>query len=235
MPGSTITAKFGASVRSFRFRLGLSQEELAERADMHRTFIAGIERGARNVTLKSIDKLARALGVATETLLAPGGMPVLPTAGRRSEPPRPRLVNILMVEDKQSDVDLTLEAFKSARITNPVHVVYDGAEALDFLFSRGPHAHRKMENQPLLVLLDLKLPKVSGLEVLRRIKGDGRTRNIPVVVLTVSRRDRDIGECRRLGVESYIVKPVDIVNLSTVTPSLSLGWGLLEPAPPVHI
>ena len=230
MPVSPITARFGASVRSLRFRLGISQEELAERADMHRTYIAGIERGARNVTLKSIDKLAKALGVSTAVLLNPASKPALPPDDLRSQPPVGKLVDILLVEDDQADVELTLQAFQKARITNPIHIVNDGAEALDFLFCRGRYADRKMENRPQLVLLDLNLPKVSGLEVLRRIKSNGRTSTIPVIVLTVSRRDRDIAECRRLGAETYIVKPVDFVNFSKVTPQLSLRWALLEPA-----
>jgi len=230
MPGSSITERFGASVRSLRFRLGLSQEELAERADMHRTYIAGIERGARNVTLKSIDKLAKALEVSTAALIASAGKPALHPGDTRLESWDGKFVDILMVEDSRSDVELALHAFKKARITNRVHVVYDGAEALDFLFSRGRYANRKKENRLQVVLLDLNLPKINGLEVLRRIKNDERTKAIPVIVLTMSRRDRDIAECRRLGAESYIVKPVDFTNFSTVTPQLSLRWALLEPS-----
>ena len=94
----------------------------------------------------------------------------------------------------------------TAIVTVWMVVVYDGAEALDFLFCCGRYANRKMENRPQVVLLDLNLPKVSGLEVLRRIKGDARTRTIPFIVLTISRRDRDMGECHRLGAEIYIVK-----------------------------
>jgi len=203
---------------------------LAERADLHRTYISGIEGGTRNVTLKSIDKLARALGVSTAVLLSPASKPALQPGDLRSEPPVGKFVDILLVEDDQADVELTLHAFQKARITNPIHIVNDGAEALDFLFCRGRYANRKMENRPQLVLLDLNLPKVGGLEVLRRIKSDGSTRTIPVIVLTVSQRDRDIVECRRLGAETYIVKPVDFVNFSEVTPQLSLRWGLLEPA-----
>jgi len=237
MPASGAIASFGASVRSLRFRLGISQEELAERADMHRTYIAGIERGARNVTLKSIDKLARALGVSTAALLhpAPAGKSALQPGDPRSELSSGRFMDILMVEDSPADVELTLRAFKTARITNPVHVVEDGAAALDFLFCRGRYADRKMENRPQLVLLDLNLPKVSGLEVLRRVKSDQRTRTIPVIVLTMSKRDRDMVECHRLGVETYIVKPVGFVNLSKVTTQLSLCWALLEPALSVQL
>ena len=229
MRASPITARFGASVRSLRFRLGISQEELAERADMHRTYIAGIERGARNVTLKSIDRLAKALGVSTATLLHPPDKPALqPDDPRRV--PTGKFMDILLVEDDQADVELTLHAFKKANISNPVHVVNDGAEALEFLFCRGRYAARKMENRPQLVLLDLNLPKVTGLEVLRRIKSDARTRTIPVIVLTISQRDRDIRECQRLGAETYIIKPVDFVNFSKVIPQLTLRWALLEPA-----
>ena len=230
MPGTPVIARFGASVRSLRFRLGISQEELAERADMHRTYIAGIERGARNLTLKSIDRLAKALEVPSATLLSSTGRTAPQPKALRSEPSDGNLVDILMVEDHRNDVELTLQAFKKAKITNPVHVVYDGAEALDFLFCHGRYENRKKENRPQLVLLDLNLPKVSGLEVLRRIKSDRRTRTIPVIVLTMSQRDGDTDECRRLGVKGYIVKPVNFVNFSKVTPQLSLRWALLEPA-----
>jgi len=136
MPGSSVIERFGASVRSLRFRLGISQEELAERADMHRTYIAGIERGARNLTLKSIDRLAKALEVSTATL-SPTATTSPQPKGRRPEPPDGKFADILMVEDNQADVELTLHAFKKANITNPIHVVHDGAEALDFLFCHG--------------------------------------------------------------------------------------------------
>lgn len=230
MPGSPVTARFGASVRSLRFQLGISQEKLAERADMHRTYIAGIERGARNVTLNSIDRLAKALGVSTATLLSTTGKPASQPRASRSEPSDGQFVDILMIEDNRSDVELTLHAFKKAKITNPIHVVYDGEEALDFLLCRGRYANRKKENRPQVVLLDLNLPKISGMEVLRRIKNDERTKTIPVIVLTRSRRDHDMVECRRLGVEGYIVKPVDFANFSMVTPQLMLRWALLAPA-----
>ena len=139
-------------------------------------------------------------------------------------------VDILIVEDDQGDLELTLHAFKQAKITNPVQLVHDGAEALDFLFCRGRYAERNMELRPQLVLLDLHLLKISGLEVLRRITRDTRTRTIPVIVLTVSQRDRDIRECQRLGAETYIIKPVNFVNFSKVTPQLTLRWALLEPS-----
>ncbi len=230
MPETPITALFGASVRSLRFRLGLTQEELAERADLHRTYIAGIEGGARNVSLKTVDKLARALEVSIAALLSPSSEAAPQAGAARRDEPTGRFVDILIVEDSRTDLELALQAFKQANISNPVHVVYDGAEALDFLFCKGRYASRKLENRPHVVLLDLNLPKISGVEVLRRIKSDERTRKIPVVVLTGSRTDGDIAECRRLGAQTYIVKPLGFDNFSRVTPQLSLRWALLEPA-----
>jgi two-component system response regulator len=109
--------------------------------------------------------------------------------------------------------------------------VRDGAAALNFLFGTGEYAHRERSSRPQMVLLDLNLPKVSGLEVLRRIKADPRTRSIPVVVLTASKQDRDITTSKRLGAEACIVKPVDFQNLSEVTPQLSLQWALVKPMP----
>jgi two-component system response regulator len=138
-------------------------------------------------------------------------------------------VDILMVEDDPDDVALTMQAFKHARMTNFVQVVRDGKEALDFLFCRGGFARRKMEQRPHLVLLDLNLPKVGGMDVLRRVKGDRRTRLIPVVVLTASRDSQELALCRRLGAETFIVKPVDFQGLSQATSQLHLDWVLLKP------
>jgi len=185
------------------------------------TLRAGIEGGARNVTLKSIDKLARALRVSTATLLSQASEPDASSAGE--------CVDILVVEDDRADVEMTLQAFKRARITNPVQVVYDGNDALDFLFGAGQFAHRKMNDFLQLVLLDLHLPGIDGLEVLRRIKADERTRFIPVVVLTASRDAWELAECRRLGAETHIIKPVDFLGLSQAASRLNLAWALLKP------
>ncbi len=209
--------------------MGISQDALAERADLHRTYITGIECGARNVTLKSIEKLARALRVSTATLLLHASeMPgeAHETTEARSTSKR---VDILIVEDDEQDVELAVEAFQRARITNPLHVVHDGAEALDYLFCMGRYAHRKSEDDPHLVLLDLHLPKVGGIEVLHRIKTDERTRSIPVVVLTESQDSQELAECRRMGAETFLVKPVDAPRFCEVTPKLSLDWTLFRP------
>jgi CheY-like chemotaxis protein/DNA-binding XRE family transcriptional regulator len=230
MAVSQITTRFGASVRKLRHRLGMSQEALAEHADLHRTYITGIECGARNVTLKSIDKLARALQVSTATLLSLSSEPGDGTGLRGNESPVGQCVDILMVEDCRADVELTLRAFKQARISNSVKVVRDGEEALNFVFCTGRFAQRKLEDRPQLVLLDLNLPKLGGKEVLRRMKVDERTRSIPVVVLTGSRDGQELAECRRLGAEAFIIKPVDFHSLSQATPRLKLNWALLEPS-----
>jgi two-component system response regulator len=141
------------------------------------------------------------------------------------------LVEILLVEDNPNDVDLTLHAFRKNKITNGIQVARDGAQALDYLFCTGPYSHRSIENGPALVLLDLKLPLVDGLEVLRRIKADQRTRQIPVVVLTSSREDRDLIECYQLGVNSYIVKPVDFQQFTEAVRQVGLYWLLLNQVP----
>jgi two-component system response regulator len=138
-------------------------------------------------------------------------------------------VDILFVEDNPDDVELTLRALKEANIANRIHVVRDGEAALNFLFCTGPFAKRQQDQRPQVILLDLGLPKIGGLEVLRRIRADERTRSIPVVVLTASRHDRDVVASKELGSEAYIVKPVDFQNLSEVTPQLSLSWALLKP------
>lgn len=139
-------------------------------------------------------------------------------------------VDILLVEDNPNDVELTMRALKKAKLANPIFVVSDGAEALDFLFRTGAYAGRP-PHTPKVVLLDLKLPKVDGLEVLRRIKGDERTRVIPVVVLTSSREESDVVESYRLGVNSYIVKPVDFEKFVAAVENLSVYWLLLNEPP----
>jgi two-component system response regulator len=143
-------------------------------------------------------------------------------------------VEILLVEDNPDDVELTLHAFKKSKLVNRVRVVRDGAEALDYLFGDGEFADRDVLDVPHLILLDLKLPKVSGIEVLRRIRGDPRTRSIPVVAMTSSREERDIAETYKLGLNSYIVKPVDFDQFGKIVEELGYYWLLLNqpPLPP---
>ncbi len=140
-------------------------------------------------------------------------------------------VEILLVEDNPDDVELTLRALKNQNISNHIEVVRDGAEALDFIFCTGQYEHRSMENTPKVILLDLKLPRVDGLEVLEKIKSDPRTKAIPVVVLTSSREERDIVESYKLGSNSYITKPVDFEQFSESVRQLGLYWLLLNEPP----
>jgi two-component system response regulator len=139
-------------------------------------------------------------------------------------------VEILLVEDNANDEMLALHAFKKQNIANKIHVVRDGAEALDFIFCAGTYAERTAEN-PKLILLDLKLPLVDGIEVLRQIRDDPRTKLVPVVMLTSSSEERDIVETYRLGVNSYIVKPVDFEQFNEVVKNLGYYWMLLNRQP----
>jgi CheY-like chemotaxis protein len=210
----------GTAIKTQRSSLGISQEELAYRAGLHRTYVSDLERGVRNPSMDSIEKLARALQLSVSALFEQAS----------KDDGAKQTVGILLVQDNPRDVEQTKQSFTQARITNPVCVVHDGAEALDFLFGTGAYAARRGDSHPQVVLLDLNLPKGGGLEVLRRLKADERTRDIPVIVLTASTRDRDIGECRRLGAANYIVKPVGLHNFSEVTARLNLRWMLIKPS-----
>lgn len=205
----------GMTIKTQRASLGISQKELAQRAGLHRTYISDLERGARNPSIESVEKLAGALQVSVSKLFESVGN------GSGSQ----QMVEILLVEDDPADVDLTIRAFKKANITNPLHVARDGEEALDFISAS---ADRGNLRRTLLILLDLNLPKISGLEFLRRVRADERTQNIPVIILTLSTRDRDIAECRKLGAEDYIVKPVSFQNFGEVILRFGLAWRLVK-------
>ena len=140
---------------------------------------------------------------------------------------------ILLVEDNPDDEALTLRAFKKHNITNEVVVAHDGAEALEYLFGTGRYAGRDLDVTPQLILLDLKLPKVDGLEVLRQLRADDRTRLLPVVVLTSSTEERDLVESYRLGANSYVRKPVDFTQFVEAARQLGLYWLLMNQPPPV--
>ena len=142
-------------------------------------------------------------------------------------------IEILLVEDNPSDVELTLHALRHNNLANRIHVVRDGEEALDFVFCRGPYAQRSFAQPPRLVLLDIKLPKVDGMEVLRQLKGDVRTKAIPVVILTSSKEEKDLVNGYHLGVNSYVVKPVDFEQFVRLVAELGLYWLLLNQPPPV--
>ena len=145
--------------------------------------------------------------------------------------PMAEAFEILVVEDNPLDLEMTLRGLRKANIVNQIHVARDGAEALEFLFCEGAYAHRRIEDAPRFVLLDLKLPKVDGLEVLARMKADERTRAIPVVMLTSSKEQRDLIESYQLGVNSYIVKPVDFDNFVQAARELGTYWLMLNQIP----
>jgi CheY-like chemotaxis protein/DNA-binding XRE family transcriptional regulator len=214
---------FGCSVRVWRSRLGISQEELGGRAGLHRTYVSDIERGARNVSLESIEKLSGALQVSVSTLF--GDPSLTPSDAVHAAP-----IDILLIEDSPSDIALTTEALKVAGVVNRIEIVTDGAAALDHIFGVGANRIRREPlRRPHLILLDLGLPRIDGLEVLRTLKANERTRSIPVIVLTASDEEQDRIASRHLGADGYVVKPVGLTGLSKVTPGLSLQWALLGP------
>jgi len=143
-----------------------------------------------------------------------------------------RANTILLVEDNADDEELTLRAFKRSKVLNQVEVVRDGAEALDYLFATGVHAERDPKAMPSVILLDLKLPKLSGLEVLRRVRADERTRRIPVVVLTSSNEEKDILSSYGLGANSFVRKPVDFAQFMEAAQQLGLYWLVMNEPPP---
>lgn len=147
-----------------------------------------------------------------------------------NEPPA---IDLLLVEDNPQDLELSLRALRKANLSNRIHVARDGAEALEFIFCEGPHSDRRITDAPKVILLDLKLPKVDGLEVLKRIKGDPRTKMIPIVVLTSSKEQTDVVESYNLGVNSYIVKPVNFERFAEAVSNLGLYWVLLNQPPKV--
>lgn len=219
-----LQTRLGLVVRTHRRQLGLTQDELAWRSNMHRTYIADIERGARNVTLRSIVNFAKALQITVGSLVSFASATGVGAANAEAG-------DILLVEDSATDAALAERALARARVANPLRIVRDAEEGLEFLFGAGRYASPRPA-RPRLILLDLNLPGMSGLDFLRRIKQEPPTREIPVVALTASKNDRMIVECGRLGVLNYIVKPLDIENIVRVTPRLNLQLTLGSPDVP---
>ena len=144
-------------------------------------------------------------------------------------------LDILLVEDNQDDMDLALHALRREKLANNIHVARDGEEALDFLFCRGTFAERSFDHPPKLVLLDLKLPKVDGMEVLKQLKGDPRTKTIPVVMMTSSKEERDLVSSYSLGANSFIQKPVDFDQFRETVKNVGLYWLVTNQPVPVNV
>ncbi|HEV2717095.1 MAG TPA: response regulator [Terriglobales bacterium] len=140
-------------------------------------------------------------------------------------------VDILLVEDSQDDMDLAMHALRRENLANSIFVVRDGEDALDFLFCRGAFKQRSFDHPPKLVLLDLKLPKVDGIEVLKQLKSDPRTKTIPVVIMTSSKEERDLVNGYNLGANSYIQKPVDFDQFRNIVKQVGLYWLVINQAP----
>ena len=141
-------------------------------------------------------------------------------------------IEILIVDDNESDVELTVHALRKAKLANEIHIVDDGEQALDFLFCRGAYANRSFSGPPRVVLLDLKMPRVDGIEVLRAVRGDPRTKAIPVVVLTSSKQQKDLVESYNLGVNAYIQKPVEFERFREVIENIGMFWLVVNEPPP---
>ncbi len=144
-------------------------------------------------------------------------------------------VEILLVEDNPADVELTLHALRQNKLANRIQVARDGEEALDFLFGRGPYSQRDTNHRPKLILLDLKLPKIDGLEVLRQIRSNPQTRAIPVAILTSSKEEKDLIQSYELGVNSYIQKPVDFAQFRETIKQLGMYWLVVNEPPPPRV
>lgn len=216
-----IRKEFGSAVRKARLQLGLSQESLAERAELHRTYVTDVERGARNLSLLSISKLAHALEVSIWRLFSSNSHLLDMSYGAAKGPA------ILLIEDDLSESGLALKSFNKARLANPVHVVQNGPSALAFLQARQPPEHFLP-----LTLLDLNLRGTNSLEVLRQIRSNEILRSAPVVVLTPSPKDALLEQAMKLGADAYIVKPLDFPGFCSVTSRFDFHWSLINDESP---
>ncbi|MBL7909976.1 MAG: response regulator [Bacteroidia bacterium] len=140
-------------------------------------------------------------------------------------------IEIILVEDSMEDANLVIRSLKKNNLCNNILHLKDGAEALDFFFGKGEYADRKIDDKPKLILLDLKMPKIDGLQVLSELKADARTQSIPVVIMTSSREDRDLVESYKLGVNGYVVKPVSFENFARAVADLGLFWLMINQSP----
>ncbi|MHB1048604.1 MAG: response regulator [Bacteroidota bacterium] len=223
----------GYTIRDIRIEKNFTQEEVANRSGLHRTYITDVERGHRNISIESFEKIAAALqtplSVFFERCEEKRSQPLhLVNVSHTQNLRAPHPIEILIVEDDPNFVELSLHAFQMANVRNVIHVARDGTEALDCIFATGSYETRKSLPPPSLILLDLKLPKVDGLEVLSRIRSNESTKHIPVIVMTASQSAEDVSRCERLGVQQYLTKPISFGVFSGIAASIGLQWLLLE-------
>jgi CheY-like chemotaxis protein/DNA-binding XRE family transcriptional regulator len=229
---------FGLVVREIRKERQLSQEELAGLSGLHRTYITDIERGTRNVSLKNITRIAQAVNISLPLMftrfeeIAHAEEKVKKSSVKQEEVQR-NPVEILLVEDDQNFIELTLHMFRQWNIANMVHVVRTGPEALEFLFT-DPSTDDRSGKVPKVILLDLNIPLVDGFAVLRQVRSNPLTHDIPVVVLTSSSLETDKARCHQLGVEEFLTKPVNVEAFSAVMKRLGFNLFLLEAGEFVH-
>lgn len=229
---TSILLHFGLVVKDLRRKKQLSQEELANRCGLHRTYITDIEHGTRNVSLKNISKIAHAVEESLHDLFArvernsQQGVHLIGQTLQQDTINRPP-IEILLVEDDQTFIDQIWHELNKGKIGNKVHVVRNGEEALEFLFSVQSDEN-KLSSITRAIFLDLDLPTISGFEVLERIRKDKSTKDIPVVVLISSASGVDKDRCKKLGVEEYLTKPLNIDSLTVAMRRLGFRSLFLE-------
>jgi CheY-like chemotaxis protein/DNA-binding XRE family transcriptional regulator len=222
-------AEFGKFVREERKKLGISQEELAERSGLHRTYITDVERGVRNMTFESALKLTGSLDLSFQDFFAEfrrWNDARVSTAS--ASIPETSPADILIVEDDPKDAELTIVGLQRNALVNRIAIASTGRDALQLLHGRRDDMNVKDTISPRVVLLDLRLPDIDGIEVLRRIRSHQRTRTLPVVILTSSRSDLDFHESVSVGVSGYLTKPIDWVEFSLMMPKFGFRWLLLD-------
>lgn len=220
---------FGASVKLRRNQLGFSQERLAERSDLHRTYISDVEHGRRNISIETMEKLAAALDISVvELFLGPGiSNGKFPDASNDGGTLSFAL-EILLVSGSQSEAKKLAGAFAAARISNPIFVVDNVPGALAYVFRQGSYARRQPGKPPDLVLLDTNFPETDLVDFLRGIKSDKKTAPIPVALLVKSAHDRILKKCKNSGVETHVVKPIGFQSLRRLVEQLNLNWQLFK-------
>jgi len=227
---NVILVHFGLVVKSLRLEQKLSQEELAHRSGLHRTYITDVEHGSRNISLESISKIARALGISIADLFsmiaeysttATAEASVSYTAETKKFEP----VEIIVIEAEQSSHAVLSHTLQDWSVANRIHTFGNEREAFDFLFSNSAQKDR-LANGRKLILLDLQHPQLNSIQVLEKIRSQNGTRNVPVIVMTSSSNDSKLEQCKRLGIKEYLIKPVSFPDFANMLPQMGLQWHL---------